>query len=876
MRNNNKQVIRKLSNRSLKKNRMSNTFVLIAIVLTALLFTALFSLGSGVIQITEEQTMRQIGTRGHAGLKNVTWEQYEKITTHPMVKEHSYNIFLGTATNPELAKRSTEIRYSEPQDIKYGFISLKEGRFPEKENEIVVDTVVMDMLGTPHKLGAEITLSYEFLGNMIENTFIVSGWYITDMIAVASEVYISADYLDKISQGYTEEDFVKGYETSQVGAGLIQGTVMFDNAYNIEANMRTIITESGYSPEEIEYGINWAYFTESSQDMDAFSTIIIIIAFLVIILTGYLIIYNIFRISIVGDIRFYGLLKTIGTTKKQIKYLVMRQALLLSIVGIPLGLILGYGIGNLGMPILLEAMDSMSSTNFHLKANPYIFLFAALFTLATIFISCRKPGMIAGSVSPIEAAKYIEASPVKRKIKKSKHGAKIYVMAFSNLKRSGRKTVISILSLSLSIVLLTEVITFTKSFSIDEYLEAMLTGDFMISSISLGNYNSDYDMALSEDFYQEVNSQDGIEKSARMYTTKKSINHTLSETARKKYQEFFDQGLLETYAGKPYSREEEIQKIIQGKEPIEEMRYSYDDALLEKLKVVDGSFDLEKFKSGNYILLALYPDMTESYYKPGDNIKLQYHTPASKTVMSYYNNKKTGRDIWANDRTKEYEVMAIVERPSSMTTRRYAVDCLMTILPIEEFISQQEQDVMCFTASYWVADEKESEFLSFLKDYTTKVDPNTDFDSKETLRKELTSMTRAISIVGEALSLIIGFIGILNFINTMLTSVITRKRELTMLQSVGLTNSQLKRMLVYEGVYTILFTAAISLVVGAALSLSVVKALENVVASFDYQFTVLPYAIVLPIFLLIGILVPEIAYRRANRQSIVERLREAE
>jgi len=84
MKNNNYKVIRRLSNRSLKKNKMRNIFILTAIVLTSLLFTTLFSLGSGMIQVTEEQTMRQIGTRAHAGLKNVTREQYEKITDHPL------------------------------------------------------------------------------------------------------------------------------------------------------------------------------------------------------------------------------------------------------------------------------------------------------------------------------------------------------------------------------------------------------------------------------------------------------------------------------------------------------------------------------------------------------------------------------------------------------------------------------------------------------------------------------------------------------------------------------------------------------------------------------------------------------------------------
>ncbi len=876
MRNNNKKVIRKLSDRSLRKNRMSNSFVLVAIILTSILFTTLFSLGSGLLQITEEQTMRQIGTRGHAGLKNVTREQYEKITSHPMVREHSYNILLGVATNTELAKRSTEIRYTEAKDLEYGFVRLEEGRLPEKEDEILVDTAVMDMLGVPHELGAKITLRFSFLDKTIADTFTVCGWYVTDMIAAASQVYIAREYLDRISQGYTEEDFVKRYEDHGIGAGLLQGTLMFANSRDIEERVRTIITDSGFSPEEIEYGINWAYLAEAGRDIDTFSSAIIVVVFLVIMLTGYLIIYNIFRISIAGDIRFYGLIKTIGATKKQIKALVMRQAVLLSVIGIPIGLVLGFGIGNLAVPLLLSAMETMSTVGFHLNANPYIFLFSALFTLVTIYISCRKPGRIAGSVSPVEAAKYSEKNIVKRRMKHTMHGAKIYAMAFANLKRSGRRTVVTILSLSLSIILLTEVITFTKSFSMDRYLEAMLTGDFMISSISLTNHQVDYDLTLPEEFYRSASSQEGIEKSARMYTTKQKVNHLLSKAASKKYQELYEQGVLETDAGKSYSKEEEIQKVIRENEPIVETRYSYEEILLDKLKIVDGSFDPEKFKTGNYVLLALYPDRKETYYKPGDKIGLQYHTSDSKKVMKYYNNGQISRDVWTNDKTKEYEVMAIVELSSSMTTRRYSKDCLTTVLPLKEFKELQGDDAYCFTASFWVKDEKEKAFLEYLKNYTTKIDPNTDYASKETFRQELTSMTRAISIIGRVLSFIIGLIGLLNFINTMLTNVIMRKRELTMLQSIGLTNQQLRRMLIYEGSYYILLTAIISLLVGSALSLSVIKALENVVAYFNYQFTVLPYVVVLPVFFILGMLVPGIAYQRVNKLSIVERLRDTE
>lgn len=875
MRNNNQEVVRRLSNRSFKKNKMRNIFALIAIMLTAMLFTTLLTLGAGELQITQEQTMRQVGTRAHAGLKDVTMKQYEKITSHPLVKDCSYNILVGTATNQELIKRQTEIRYSEPRDLKFGFVRLKEGKLPEKENEIVIDTIVMDLLGLPHELGNKISLSYEFMGRAVEDTFVISGWYEGDKVSMASEIYISRAYLDNLMRGYTEEDLVRGKKTWLIGAGLIQGDIFFGNSRNIEENVIKIITESGYLAKDIDYGVNWAYLSVEGEKVDGFSIAVIITAFLVMMLTGYLIIYNIFQISILGDIRFYGLLKTIGATRRQIKRIVRRQAFLLSCAGIPCGLLLGYALANLGMPLFLGMLNSTGTDGFHLEPNPYIFIFGAAFTLVTVFISCRKPGKIAGSVSPIEAAKYTETSDVRKKRKKSKHGARLYRMALTNLTRNRKKTIITVLSLSLSVVLLTAVVTFSRSFSMDEYLETMLTGDFMLNSVSLTSYAANNSLKLPEDFYEAAKAQDGVESTARMYTTETSEEHTLSAGANKRFQDFYEKGLLTVYDSEEYSNLPFLDSVVKHNSPIDEERYAYDAALLEKLKVLDGKLDPERFKSGKYILVGTYPDMSETYYKPGDKIMLQYHTPESKRVMTYDDDGNFVKYQWVNDRCKEYEVMAVVDIPYSMTIRRFQPNSLTTIVPAEEFL-KEESDPMCFDASFWVEDDKEAAFQSFVENYTTRVDPNTAYSSKETLRGELSTMSRSIAVIGGALSFIVGIVGVLNFINSMLTSVITRKREMAMLQSIGLTDRQLKWLLFFEGIYYILITAVISFIAGSLLSVSVIRAIGNIVVSFKYQFTIIPFAATLPAFLLIGILVPEFAYRKAKKLSVVERLREAE
>lgn len=869
MKNNNRRIIRKLSRNSLKNNRMRNLFAIVAIALTSLLFTTLFTLISGQIQITEEQTMRQVGTKGHGGFKAVTKEEYETLVNNPLVKDYGYDVSVGTASNEELIKRQTEIRYIQPHNLKFGFTKLVEGKLPEKENEIVLDTIVLNMLQIPHEVGKEVTLQFDFLGNEYDKKFILSGWYEGDPVMGASTAYISELYLNELKNGMTDEEIREANKglMGQRDQGLYQVNIMFKNSLNIEKNMEKVLKDSGLKLDNSCIGVNWAYFTEKASDIDLTTVIMMVVVFCVMLLTGFLIIFNIFHISILNDIRFYGLLKTIGTTKKQIKFMVIRQALLLSLIGIPIGLLFGFLTGKVMMPMILNMNDGLGTVGFVMKANPYIFLFGGIFSLLTVMISCRKPSKIAGSVSPMEALRYTENSKIKVKANKSTKGAKIPRMALANLARNKKKTAIVIISLSLSVILLTEVITLTKSFSLNAYMESMLTGDAMIFSSDMINLGQD--LKLSDDFYQSALQQDGLENANLLYRDKEGVTHTLSKEGYKKFTKLYEEGKLDI---REYNSVE-MEDTLANNKPILEQRYAYDEALLEKLDVLEGNFDPEKFQSGNYVLITPVADTTEAYYRPGDIITLNFAgaDPEYKEIKDSEGNVIDLEMIYTEQ--KQYEVMAIVDLPFSMTERHFALNGLTTILPKDEFL-KMDGLAEVFAASLQIEDGKEAAFTKFLDTYTTQIDPNTAYQTKESLRGEFSSMMRTFTLVGGALAFVIAIVGILNFINTMFTSVITRKREFAMLQSVGLTNNQLKKLLLFEGIYYISFTAVISIVFGSVLSLTVVRAFNNIASWFDYQFTLLPFIETIPAFIITAFGVPLIAYRYVRKHSIVERLRE--
>lgn len=177
---------------------------------------------------------------------------------------------------------------------------------------------------------------------------------------------------------------------------------------------------------------------------------------------------------------------------------------------------------------------------------------------------------------------------------------------------------------------------------------------------------------------------------------------------------------------------------------------------------------------------------------------------------------------------------------------------------------------------YDVEDGTEASMESFIQNYTENVEPVMSYSSKDTYVKEFEGMCNTVIIVGGVLSFIIGLIGVLNFINSMLTSIFTRRREFAMLQSVGMTAGQLRKMLIAEGLLYTASSGLVSVVLGVLTSLLLASTIAGNLWFFSYQFTLFPIIVILPVLLIIGVLLPIFVLRLVEEQSIVDRLREAE
>lgn len=898
MRVSNGGCIRRLGVRSMKAARARNAIAVLAIALTTVLFTALFTIAASLNASIQQENFRQTGGDGHGAFKMLTLEQTEKLRTHPLIQESFARLFVGMPSDPPFNKTHVEVSYMEPAAAPHYFCVPVEGTLPrEGTNQAATDTHVLALLGVEPELGAELTLTFyiDKTGDRrqpVTRTFTLSGWWEYDSAIVASHLLLPRSAAEEICA-------IGGEDSNSWMTGKWDLSVMFKNAMRIEENLLTILKDSGYQTENamadnfIAVGVNWGYSgAQLSNSMDALTLTVMIAMLLLIIFTGYLIIYNVFQISVSNDIQFYGLLKTIGTTGRQIKRIIRQQAWLLSGIGIPIGLLLGFAAGNILTPVIIAQAVS-KNLNMIVTFHPLIFIGAAAFSLITVFLSCARPGRMAARVSPVEAVRYTEggnAEAEKRKrLRSAETGASLPKMAWANLGRNRGKTAVTVISLTLAVVLTTITYTFADGFDMNKYLARNADVDFILADAAYFQVNSggfgSPTQALPEEIIAEVAAQGGITESGRTYGEVTRIQQFVPES-------WFRQSASAWYS--PEVVEQRIEEAVRNRDGWlmnHTQVYGMEDLPLDLLRVVEGDISALYDPAQNAIAAVMDVSdynqvLKDSHWaKVGDTVTLryaakwEYYFPDTGEIIedfaAFYSSQDPRR--WAERPTvyedREYTVCALVVVPATIGYRFYGAD--EYVLNADVFKRDSGTD----SVMYWcfnTTDEAEPAMEAFLADYTETVQPLCDYEGRAAYAAKFNGFRDMFFALGGALSLIIGLVGVLNFVNAVLTGILTRKRELAVLQSVGMTGKQLKAMLICEGLYYTLLALLASLLLTVCLGPVIGNGLTSVIWFFTYRLTVTPILLLLPVFLLLGTLVPLWTYRAVAKRTIVERLREAE
>lgn len=879
----NRKIIRHLSWKSLSANRTRNIVAICAIALTALLFTSLFTIALSINEGFQQANFRQAGGYAHGSFKRMTEEQYNVLKEDPLIAEQGVSRFLGAPSEPPFNKSITEIRSADENYAKFSFATPTTGRLPEEgTDEAAMDTSVLELFGVEPELGKKITLTFDVGANSAKQTtqtFTLCGWWEKDEAMPASEVFIPNSRVDEVLAE------VGGVTDNMTGTWNMD-VMLESGSAHIDADMQQILADNGYQSEDvaaanyIDYGVNRGYTGANlAENFDPTTAIFIVVMLLLILFTGYLIIYNVFQISVAGDVRFYGLLKTIGTTPRQIRRMIRQQALLLSVVGIPIGLVLGWFVGKALVPVVISQLDGVSSVT---STSPWIFVGSALFALVTVFISCLRPGRMAGRVSPIEALRYTESSG-RTKGKRTKKKVSIFSMAWANLGRSRGKTIITIVSLALAVVLFQLVVTFVNGFDMDRYVSRSFASDFQIADAGyFQNGELGADWPLSEDVIAAINAQGGVTSGGRTYGAGASVQSFQPEDwLRQTMNPYYDENALNAMLS-------ERARDPEGNLASMAMLYGMEDYGLDHLTLVDGDLADVYDPTKKAVAVAVptddygkaIPDTTSR--KVGDKMWLRFveewEYVARETGEVYASPDDIPETVAYEERAKkyhdvEYTVAALVAVPRSLSYGYSMLESEEIVINAQNFIADSGNDDIMYYA-FDTSDAATAGMEDFLSDYTESIDPALDYQSKQTYIDEFNGFRNMFALLGGTLSAIIAVIGVLNVFNAILTGITSRRRELAMLQSIGMTAKQLRRMLVIEGLLYTLGAVALAAVLVLAISPFAGEAVGGLFFWFSYRPTYWPLAVAAPVFAAVGVLIPLASVHRMQRNSVVDRLRE--
>ena len=839
-------MIAVISKRTFHQNRGRNLVAVLAIILTTLMFTTLFVLSQSMNENIVEMTFRQVGYDAQVSFYSIAEEQADKLAAHPDVEEVGNGVVVGLAEDNRVAGRQVELRWADECFAKHSFALPSTGRLPEAEDEIALDTMVLDRLGIAHELGTPVTIQWmaDFVSKEVRtSTFTLCGFWEANENSYASMAWVSREFADQ-----AVEDIGGPNPETRIGSHSVQVSLYHDK--NIEKSMDRILTDLGMSG--LEYNVNLAYSSEMTR-MAAQENLPMYLGMALVFAAGYLIIYNIFQISVTADIQFYGRLKTLGATKKQIKKLIYAQTGRLCLIGIPIGLLLGYLLGAVLVPVLISFQAGSVS------ASPVIFIGSALFAGLTVLVSCMRPAKMAGKVSPIDALRYNDTVRIGRGRKRRHNSASLAALAWSNLGRNRKRTVTVICSLTLGLTLMSCFYAKNASFDMDKYLEGLTIADYQIDEITSEAYMTGYDPqsdTLEGELLSLVESMDGLEQMGHLYSHETQI--ALSEQTIANIEGFYTDDIRASWASYDPAGVEALQEAI-GRKQAGSVIYGIDgiplDIYSKEEYWVNGTFDEELFDTGEYVL-AIGPGV-----EPG--IKEQNMPTVS-----------VGSQVDIEGR--KYTVMAVLNSLQPVTEGAvedisqnvFFLDFVMPAKTFQENWPENKLRKLYFN----VSDDKNGEAQEKLDDYFSKAGMTLPVTSRESMTRQYEKETRSGAVMGNAVSIVIALVGVLNFVNSMVTAIVSRKKEFAMIQSVGMTKMQLCKLLVFEGLDYVGLTLIVSYICSA---LSVGVGVRAMIAGgfTTFRFTLLPLAVCTPLLLVLATLIPYLCFKNLEKDSLVERLR---
>ena len=848
-------IIKRLSQRNFKSNLKQNKIMIVAIALVTFMMFTIFSTGLSFYKNYIKMNTRIVGTSADELITNLTEQQAQELQQLEDVYSVGSQIFAGSA---DVENKKIVLTYYDKteweQHIK-STVNQITGTFPEKETDIMLSENALDLLGidTPF-IGMEIRLNIDEIN--ILQTFRLCGWY-HDYVAVARPT------------------------------GGISGNVAAAGLYGIQADANAIISET--------YAINHALFNVTTfctklQNEDelrndlmlltdqniiliksnsSFSGIYGICAAIAggifIMICGYLLIYNIAYISINKDIHFYGILKTLGTTPRQIKRIVHRQIKLLSTIAISIGLGLGCVVSIWVVPFTLNNLlaggglgDAME---YAASFSPIIFLFAAMFSFITVAVSCRKPAKEAGKISPIAAIRFTGINGTETKeLKVAGNGTKLERMAFRNVFRDRKKAILVFFSLfmGLTIFLMIYTIFSSPDWELKERIE--MPYDFTLNDRTLVNLAGQSEGQIDLEIIQKLSFIQGVNEWEIVYGSVCTLNGTDPV-----WTSYIEDKVKTGYAGKTELEKDAVVQIN-----------GITATLLSKIPLSQGTYDkesLSEFEAGN----AVYLTPTRSGFVPENIINSEITITDSITGQSA---SYQIAGIFGEVEPKDLEVGQInYKNINSVATYELSSDYVSHVIGsiymsetgIERLNSQPLVGQVLLNAEPSMESSVKQQLKSILES-DSDIDMMSKSDSMDMYKESLGS----ILLIGTIFSFLLLFIGIINYVNTMTTTIFARQRELAILESIGMTKKQILTMIAFEGEIYAIVSLFLLVALGIPLTYGITCLLHEELYFMTFRPPIVEIICIAVVVVVICFIIPRRIFGQISKENLVERLRTEE
>lgn len=731
-------------------------------------------------------------------------------------------------------------------------LKLIEGSFPKNENEVVISNHVITNGGLNYKVGDIVTFTYGSRNTdgdiTLANSELVDGEFLTN------EGTHTYKIVGIVERSNFENYSACGYTAFTLDVNNDKGSV---NLYVMFNKNKKIIKQSEKLAKELGYNnyINYnstllALYGESTYGNVMTTMVSMMMIMLALVSIGCIIvIYNSFAISVMERKKEFGLLSSIGATKRQLSHTVFFEAVFVGVIGIILGILGAYvGIGCVVL-IINNLISDMLEYKLHLVTNPLFIIIPVIFMIIVIGLSAFIPSRRASKVSPIEAIRQNDDIKInKKKIKTSKLVNKLFgiegEIALKNIKRNKKKYRVTVVSLFISIVLF---------ISFSSYMNYTLN----TASSVMGEVPYDYQIS----YFGNGDDKEALDK----------INEIVKSSDVKEYVSYGVSNL----------------SIIGN--------YTYSDEYLDFYKSAYGDDGIKALNNLKYQYISIYILDDNSYNKYKNLIGLDKDNVILLNKfkgVSYGNNKRVNYDIPViNNGNINIKICNFDDEENTDTTKycNKNIDNIFVTNKsfdlIEEFSYMSDFKIVVNKKLYDSISDSSTHYTQFniISDNTNNIDKltkdldkysNVNYTNIKEAMKQANNLILVVKILMYGFISLVTLIGVTSVFNTISTSMALRKREFAVLRSIGLTNRGFNKILFFES----LFFGMKSLIFAIPVSIGVTVLIHYALADMmSISTIIIPWKyIIISIVSVFVIVLLTMMYStsKIKKHNIIEQIRE--